>query len=181
MILYHGTPEINALKIIEKGSLLNKCNRLWNSEMPLPDGNKKSFKTTDGYLYLTDKFSMAAFYGNSNRLNCEVDQSSYYVFRMEIPDNELEQDADELRMNWEIVNPNLTAMDSLEKCHCVSVSHPIDKEHYDIDYIKVSVRNIDAELTETIREICGLYKSEMKPDPEDVINKLNSIVNWTRL
>lgn len=180
MILYHGTPQKNALSIIEAGEIRNRCNRIWDSEYSVIDGNALSLKTSDGYVYLTDKFSMAAFYGNAARIKSAEEHDSYYVFKVDIPEDELLQDADELRMNWKIDNPNMSAKESLEKCHCVTVGHSINKNNYKIEYIEIPIRNIDHELIYLVRQICE-YKNDMEEDPKELMNELERYVSWKEI
>ena len=61
MVLYHGSPESRAKKIIEKGEISNWCERIWKGNL---DG--KDIGTTDGYIYLSDKIIILGLRDNIN-------------------------------------------------------------------------------------------------------------------
>ena len=89
MILYHGTTEMRAKQIFDERMICCHSERFFTEES---NGNGYS---TDGYVYLTNEITFAAFFANSHSL---VDKSSkLYIFRMSIPKSELEPDYDEMR------------------------------------------------------------------------------------
>lgn len=180
MIVYHGTTKSSALKIIKDGEIKNRCERVWDFEAVLASGEKKSIKTTDGFVYLSDKFSLAAFYGNSARIRLNNGEQSYFVFRVDIPENELRQDADELTMNHEIINPHMTAQESLDICHCVTVDYSINKNVYSIEYMEVSIEDCDSEVFGVVMELLR-HKNDMQEDPMELISKLEISAKWERL
>lgn len=184
MILYHGTPLKSGKKIIETGVIKHDCKRVWNSDdlMIMSDGKIESLETTDGFVYMSDKLSLATFYGNSARIRREEDDDWIYIFRVELSLNELQQDADELKMNYRIVNSKLSAQESLNICHCVTVDHSLSRNEYKIEYIKYPIRNFshNYELKTLVEEI-NRNKSKKEADPSEVLNKLEVQIPWKSL
>ena len=172
MVLYHGSPESRAKKIIEKGEISNWCERIWKGNL---DG--KDIGTTDGYIYLSDKFSKAAFYGNASKVCC--DEDSFYVFRINMDISELKQDADELRINCNINNASYSAKESLDICHCVSVGHCINKKEYSIEYMRIGKEN--PQLKKLVTDLCGKYKSESCLDPCEELEHINRVGKWVKM
>lgn len=181
MLLYHGTPGPMGQKIITERVIKNNCNRLWNGSIQAV-GEKIDISTTDGLVYFSNKLSLASFYGNANRWNCKEKTSLIYVFRVNIPEEELLPDWDELKINWEqIVRKDITAEQSLSICSCVSVDHSIKADKYNIEYIEIDMLDDSSELSEKIIELCREYKNNMEPDPEDLVNEIDVLGKWIRL
>ena len=180
MILYHATPGINGEKIIDTRIIKNNCPRLWNGEAHHSDGNVVDLSSSDGYVYLSNKLSLAAFYGNANRLNVDGDCNDYYIFRINIPDDRLLPDEDELRINWGRSNVE-TAKESLAICCCACVDFLLKADEYNIEYIHIDVYDFSSELNKKVFELCQDFKNEMKPDPQERIVEINEIAHWKKL
>ena len=180
MILYHATPGINGEKIIGTRIIKNNCPRTWNGDSYQSDGKVVDLSTTDGYVYLSNKLSLAAFYGNANRLNVGGDCNDYYIFRMNIPEDLLLPDKDELRINRKR-NDVETAKESLEICCCACVDFPLRADEFSIEYIHIDLYDFSSKLNKKVFELCQDFKNEMKPDPQERIVEINEIAHWKKL
>lgn len=121
------------------------------------------------------------YYGNASSINNNEGMGSFYIFRVEIPDNELLQDADELEMNYKMHNPRLSAIDSLKMCGCVSVNHDIDREKYKIEYAEISFFTPNNELRRLLKNLVGEYRWPDKAVPTEIIMQFDTFVEWKTL
>ncbi len=169
-------------KIIAERVIKNRCERCWDGFLE-PVGKKKiDISSTDGFAYFSNKLSMAYLYGNANRMNCKEETSLLYVFRVNIPEEELLPDWDELRINCkQMVRNDITAEQSLSMCSCVSVDHPISADKYNMEYMEINMQDYSSELIKKIKNLCGGYSTKMEPDPEDLVNEINALGKWIRL
>ena len=181
LILYHGTPEPLGAKILQERIIRNSCERMWNGYIKSRSGEMTDISTTDGFVYLSSKLSLAAFYGSSNRMKCEGNPSEFYVFRIEIPIEELLPDYDELKINWNTEIRDISAEQSLSICSCACSDHSLDGDLYDIEYIKVDVRDFHSLLSKTILNLCKEFKNTMEPDPSEILHKIDNLGNWIKL
>ena len=89
MVLYHGTTEIRALKILTDRIVRTDVERFYTEEY---NGNGFS---SDGYVYLTNEITFSVYFANSH---LGIDSSSkLFLFRFDIPEILLEPDYDEIR------------------------------------------------------------------------------------
>ena len=145
-------------------------------------GEKIDISTTDGFAYFSNKISMAYFYGNVNRMKCKEETSLLYVFRVNIPEEELLPDRDELRINCkQRVRNDITAEQSLSMCSCVSVDHPISADKYNMEYMEINMQDYSSEIIRKFRILCQEYRGRMEPDPEDLVNEIGVLGKWIRL
>ncbi len=182
MILYHATPGVTGEKIINTRTIKNNCPRLWDGEVHHANGKVEDISTTDGYVYLSNKLSLAAFYGNVSRMNVN-NCDDYYIFRVNIPEELLKPDQDELKINHGIEDI-LTARESLDACGCACVDFSIKADEYNIEYIHIDTNDFSAPLNKEIYYLCSEHKNDMQPDPVeliDKIDKINKIANWEKL
>lgn len=180
MILYHGTGHTAANEIIKTGVIRNDAPLKWGegSFLPFADGEYLDISTTPGFVYLTDKLSLACFYGNIHRSD-EDKLKGYYIFKLDIPSEELLPDKDELRINYEIEQDDISADESLHISRCVSVDHSLSNEEYNIKYVHISNDNI--ELNRFIRQNLSSARTKMSPDPDELVAKFNDYVEWKEI
>lgn len=173
MILYHGTSDLLANEIIKTRKIKNICERSWKGEIRTQSGNNINIDTTDGYVYLTNKLSLAIYYGNCANMKQGKHSLEVFIFRINIDEKELLPDKDELKLNR--INPlNVTAEESIKKCCCVSVDHSLDADNYIIEYVFVSL--FDRSLRKLIME-----KSNRRDDPPYLIDQFNQTFEWKKL
>lgn len=96
MILYHGTSDLLANEIIKTRKIKNICERSWKGEIRTQSGNNINIDTTDGYVYLTNKLSLAIYYGNCANMKQGKHSLEVFIFRINIDEKELLPDKDEL-------------------------------------------------------------------------------------
>lgn len=180
MILYHGTGYTAAKEIIRSGVIRNDAHLKWDegSFLNLANGEKLDISTTPGYVYLTDKLSLACFYGNVKKPE-EDTLKGYYIFKIEIPVEELLPDRDELRINHNFEKEDISVGESLEISRCVTVDHSLSNEGYNIEYVHIAINDYDVNYF--IRNELSSGRTMMTPDPEDIIAKFNDYVVWKKL
>ena len=89
MLLYHGTTGKRAEYIFADKAISNNCERFFTEE------ENGSGYTTQGYVYLTNEITFAAYFANSHTF---MDQSKeLFIFRVDVPDELIEPDYDEMR------------------------------------------------------------------------------------
>lgn len=86
MIVYHGTTEASGSQIMKDGIIKNDIKRRYGQSFGLP--------TTNGYVYITNNFVNAVYYGNKNAYFDK--QDNLIVFKFQIDENILEADNDEI-------------------------------------------------------------------------------------
>lgn len=90
MVLYHATTEKRALSIL-KDKCIKKDVRRFYTVKESGDGY-----TTQGYVYLTNEITFAVYFANTHS---KLDKSErLFIFKIELPDDVLEADNDELRI-----------------------------------------------------------------------------------
>ncbi|MER2040784.1 MAG: hypothetical protein ABS913_02445 [Desemzia incerta] len=92
LILYHGTSKINGESILKDGKIKSDIKRVYGKDHLVQP-------TTNGYVYLTNKIEQAVRYGqHATIMNKEesLTKTIIYIFKIKIPDSELEIDEDEI-------------------------------------------------------------------------------------
>lgn len=179
IMLYHGSPQGRALEIIKNGVLLaTNCKRIWDNRYTNIAG--KNLKTTDGYVYLTDKLSKAAYYGKVATICEEAGDISYFIFRVKIPKKLLLPDLDELAMNYDIYDESFSAEDSLEKCHSVRTDFSIKTTNYEIEYIEIKTRNGNEKILSLMKEL-SFYRTENYEDPVELVERIGEVCVWRKI
>ncbi|MCY9763253.1 hypothetical protein M5X06_21975 [Paenibacillus alvei] len=92
MRLYIGTSEERGHSILVEGLIRCQVDRIYEEE------DFGEFETTDGYVYLTNDVTMAAYYGNKAQIISESAGAYLYLFEVEIDEGELLPDLDELKV-----------------------------------------------------------------------------------
>ena len=158
MILYHGTIMDKAKEILDSKRL--KCNIKRDFEETLYFSG-----TTDGYVYLTNQFHTAYYYGNIKTID-DCNDKYVCIFKMDIPENVLQADLDELKVKTRKEFDNATtASFSLNECGCVRC--PEDICIIGSQYIIIpSTFNYDVDVAE--RKECGMLS---KLQTEDILEK----------
>lgn len=139
MILYHGTTDDRAKKILSNQVISNNCERFFTAEE-----NGDGY-TTQGYVYLTNEVIFALSFAHSHHL---VDKSDkLYIFRIDIPDELIEPDYDEMRYQ------DPTGIDrerysndfecSLLEFKTCRIPIPIDFAKFPVEYFAINCSDID--------------------------------------
>jgi hypothetical protein len=132
MFLYHGTKESFGKSIIKDGAIKSNISRNYDLNVA------QDYKTTDGYVYLTNNLSKACYYGNKNCFifKDQKPEDYYYIFRLEIYDEkELLPDRDELRAYSLDIDSDLN--ESLKKCMSATIKQDINLKKYQASYVIV--------------------------------------------
>lgn len=133
MYLYHGTKESYGKQIIKQGIIKANIKRNYD------DNFAESIRTTDGFVYLSNNLSKAAYYGNKNCFifatqDKEIEEY-YYIFRIQINEKELLPDKDELRAYYLPEESDLST--SLTNCMSTVVNRDICLKDYNSHYVKI--------------------------------------------
>lgn len=128
IILYHGTNESRAKKILDDGCIKANVDRIYSEEEFLPQ-----MVTTDGFIYLTDLIPLAITYGNkASIIEHSLTPGYLYLFEIALDKKELLADIDEIKQEalWNkelnsLAEEELTWEYSLDLVHSVTVNHDI--------------------------------------------------------
>lgn len=153
MTLYHGTSFLNFSSIIKDGEI--SVTSEINSHYP----NEGHAMTRRGYVYLTNNFLASLEFG----LRCSKNQSSVdkkqfiVVFKIEVSDDEIENDPDEEK--WK----STTVKDA--KFYRIKRAINYDKEIYEMAFLKFFDYNscckyIDEEVQDKIQHNVVWFSKE---------------------
>ncbi|ARC67256.1 hypothetical protein B14_200045 (plasmid) [Bacillus licheniformis] len=123
MIVYHGTSEHRAKKILEDKTIKHEIDRVHHLI--------EEMKTTDGYTYVSNMFSVAAYFGNLTTIVEDKESPYYYVFEIDISESELHPDWDEtnpninLQLDTSRSYENLTVQESFDLFHSASINRDL--------------------------------------------------------
>lgn len=141
MVLFHGTPASRAHKILNDGLISNQAKGYYNENciaQIIKHHEKKyvSLATTPGYVYLTDWLFKAVYYGNLYA--CMNNEKDFYIFMVDIDENNLLPDLDEPQLQsciWtatkkKYVRDYTSYKDTLEEFRSVRYADSISKFKY---------------------------------------------------
>ncbi|MDR7856069.1 hypothetical protein [Tissierella sp.] len=183
MILYHGTSEKRGLEILKGLNISRYADKVYDSEHMFP--------TTEGYVYLTNDFVRAVYYGNKTAVLTD-ETERLIVFCIDIGESKLEPDYDEIEYvlkHWgetdgfkDIDNPSLE--ESLKLTLSCRVRGDINFKDYNINYctinsaLQASSTNQKDECLEAKNIIC------LRRTDNEVANKrkkeLMSRIKWIK-
>lgn len=134
MKLYHGTTQTLGEKIIEERRIKHNVARIFQG----------SIATTNGYVYVTDLFSSAAFFGNRTAIMEEYREEYIYVFKFEVAEGEILPDLDEINpaINvtakfYNIDRESITYQETLKYTNCASIARDIIFDNDGVQFIKL--------------------------------------------
>lgn len=169
MILYHGTTKSRGEQIVKDGVISNEASLVYDEEFGkgLETGSiscsgimPTTLATTKGYVYLTNSLFYAISYGNKNAIFMDEPEDYFYVFKVDVDENDLEADSDEVAMVL-MKDPKdfPTAKDTLNAC----MSARYGKSIYDFQYcIFPTTLDCDDENSKIIREVTEERDNEFK-------------------
>lgn len=178
MILFHGTSLENGEQIIKDGKIKCQIKRVHEGYKNIIPG------TTDGYVYLTQNFYTAYYYGNIPLISLEDMSKQYvYIFKIEIDDNSslFEPDLDELQTLNITYSNNITWEESIEKCGCLRIKQDIITKG--LEYIKLPGTMNDCE-GETLMEICqdmSEMQKHMEKEDEEFKKVIAPYLKWYKI
>lgn len=131
MYLYHGTKQSYGEKILNDGKIKSNIQRNYG------DSFFKSYRTTNGLVYLTNNLSKATYYGNKNCFIFDEQENEeyFYVFRMDIDIDLLLPDKDELRAYG--MPEDSTLEKSLKECGSATIPNDVILKDYNGYYVKI--------------------------------------------
>ena len=192
MILYHGTTKSRGERIVKGGVISNEASLLYDEEFGkgLETGSiscsgimPTTLATTKGYVYLTNSLFYAISYGNKNAIFMDEPEDYFYVFKVDVDENDLEADSDEVAMVL-MKDPKdfPTAMDTLNAC----MSARYGKSIYEFQYcIFPTTLDCDDDIAKIIRKVAEERDNEFNfksSCEEQKIQKLKAeldrICNW---
>lgn len=132
MILYHGTTEKIGKEILRSGVIKKNISRRYL--------DNSGVATTDGYVYMTNDFTYAVYYGNKNAVLDK--ENNLIIFKVEINDNLLEPDKDEIEYTLKVFGKvegfedinNPTLEESLKNTKAARVPMDIELDKYAAEY-----------------------------------------------
>lgn len=158
MILYHGTPISNGMKILEENVIKSNIKRYHYREIDINNTN-----TTDGYVYLTNDLSIAYYYGNIKTIGneCAQEEKYVYVFEILVDDKKLEADKDQLTILKK--DSNITYKDSLYLCCCVRINEDVSVRNMRFLKLPGTTNKIEPERQiEVVRKLSDYARSKSK-------------------
>ncbi|MBD8838886.1 hypothetical protein IFU39_13780 [Paenibacillus sp. CFBP 13594] len=181
MILYHGTYEQKAKEILTSGKIKSSgIDRAYGSDDMNP--------TTDGYVYLTDKFGSGVYFGS--RVIPTASSDKVVLFEVDVKEDQLEIDEDEITVMsiWPQIKESidaaqpLTLLSSLAILHTVRVKRDLicgaDVKRYVTLPSPYSVMQGDDEKEYEIRESVKALLDKRENATQEHIDRLFSIVKW---
>lgn len=146
MILYHATTKTRAVQIFESRYIKCNIDRYYTEE---DNGDGYS---TQGFVYLSNEITFALYFANCHNINDKSD--ALYIFKFDIPDNIVEADYDELRIQ-------MARKDEIKKyggdLQCSLLEYKSCKVAVDLyfDHFQVSYYKIDLSSEKDIDELIG--------------------------
>lgn len=168
MIVYHGTTEKLGKQILKDGMIKKDIKRRYTNSCDMP--------TTNKYVYVTNDFTNAVYYGNKNAVFDK--EKKLMVFKFNFEESMMEPDIDEINYTLvpfgntrgitDINNPTLE--ESLKTTMAARIAHNIELKKYKVEYaiIESSFGNEPnnfkthdlVSLTKTDNEYANKYKYE---------------------
>ncbi|MBU8707955.1 hypothetical protein [Bacillus subtilis] len=176
MIVYHGTSEQRGQKILADKLIKHKVDRVHTLERT---------KTTDGYIYVSDKFSVSAYFGNLATIIEDTESPYFFIFEIEIHKNELLPDLDEtnpkinLYLDESKSYENLGAEQSFKLFHSASIKRNLKLGVEVKRYMKLPSSSLigktDRDLREFSLEIVRSGKNKEDYPLENVMQRFSWI------
>lgn len=152
MVLFHGTSFDNGQQILNDKTIKINCKSQYENLFP-------EYRTTSGFVYFSSSMSYATSFGSERKKLGDT----FLVFKIDIPENEIEEDSDD--KNMLISSSNI----SYRIGHSISVN--------DAEYIIISVDN-----SETYRNFSSAYKDERKNrNVEYAYSEFMKDKQWTKV